>query len=80
MIYQFVKFYEDSKILVVFLPPHTSHLLQPLDMGVFSAYKHWHSEIVEVTIAISVNKLKKDDFLAAIYKIRQKIFKSFTIK
>jgi hypothetical protein len=26
--------------------PHTSHLLQPLDVGVFHAYKNWHSEAV----------------------------------
>lgn len=44
--YDFVKYCEDHKIIPFFLPPHSSHLLQPLDVGVFSAYKHWHSEWV----------------------------------
>jgi hypothetical protein len=39
------------------LPPHTSHLLQPLDVRVFSVYKHWHSEAVEAATAIGVEKI-----------------------
>jgi hypothetical protein len=38
--YEFVKYCEDHNIILFFLLPHSSHLLQPLDVGVFSAYKH----------------------------------------
>ena len=34
----------DRKIFLVCLPPHTSHLLQPLDVGVFAPESHWISE------------------------------------
>jgi hypothetical protein len=32
-------------------PPHLTHILQPLDVGIFSAYKHWHQEILQREIA-----------------------------
>lgn len=80
MTYEFSKFCDDHRIIVAFLPPHTSHLLQPLDVGVFSVYKHWHSEAVEAATAIGVNKRTKDDFLAGIQDIRAKTFKISTIK
>jgi hypothetical protein len=31
-----IKFYIAKKILLICLPPHTTHMLQPLDVGVFS--------------------------------------------
>lgn len=78
--YEFVKYCEDHKIILFFLPPHSSHLLQPLDVGVFSAYKHWHSEWVYDATVSGYEKITKDDFLGAIAQIRQKTFKPSTIK
>ncbi|KAJ6090439.1 hypothetical protein N7486_009254 [Penicillium sp. IBT 16267x] len=78
--YEFVKYCEDHNIILFFLPPHSSHLLQPLDVGVFSAYKHWHSEWVYDAIVSGYEKITKDDFLSAIAQIRQKTFKPSTIK
>jgi hypothetical protein len=49
-------------------------------MGVFSAYKHWYSEWVYDAIVSGYEKITKDDFLLAIAQIRQKSFKSSTIK
>ena len=35
----------ENNIILFVLPPHTSHLLQPLDVGVFGPFKHYyHSE------------------------------------
>ncbi|KAJ6086156.1 hypothetical protein N7486_010669 [Penicillium sp. IBT 16267x] len=78
--YEFVKYCEDHNIILFFLPPHSSHLLQPLDVGVFSAYKHWHSEWVYDATVSGYEKITKDDFLSAIAQIRQKTFKPSTIK
>ncbi|KAJ6096532.1 hypothetical protein N7486_007278 [Penicillium sp. IBT 16267x] len=78
--YEFVKYCEDHNIILFFLPAHSSHLLQPLDVGVFSAYKHWHSEWVYDATVSGYEKITKDDFLSAIAQIRQKTFKPSTIK
>ncbi|RPB00258.1 DDE-domain-containing protein [Choiromyces venosus 120613-1] len=38
----------NNKVIPICLPPHTSHHLQPLDVSVFSAYKHaYHTELQE---------------------------------
>jgi hypothetical protein len=78
--YEFVKYCEDHQTILFFLPPHSSHILQPLDVGVFSAYKHWHSEWVYDATVSGYEKITKDDFLGAIAQIRQKTFKRSTIK
>ena len=78
--YEFVKYCEDNRIILFFLPPHSSHILQPLDVGVFSAYKHWHSEWVYDATVSGYERITKDDFLGAIAQIRQKTFKPSTIK
>ncbi|KAJ5547802.1 hypothetical protein N7513_005036 [Penicillium frequentans] len=75
--YEFAKFYEKKKILPFCLPPHSSHILQPLDVGVFHVYKHWHSQAIEEATATGCTKFTKTEFLAAISSIRQKTFKKF---
>jgi hypothetical protein len=79
MTYEFVRFCEDNKIIVFFLIPHTSHILQPLDVGVFQAYKHWHSEAIANATQTGGGKFTKVEFLHALDTIRQKTFKKQTI-
>ncbi|EDN03891.1 predicted protein [Histoplasma mississippiense (nom. inval.)] len=45
--FEFMDFCEKNNIIPFYLIPHTSHLLQPLDVGVFQAFKHHHSVAVE---------------------------------
>lgn len=45
--YEFVKFCENTRIILFFLPPHSSHILRPLGVYVFGVYKHYHSQAVE---------------------------------
>jgi hypothetical protein len=78
--YEFVRFCEINRIILFFLPPHSSHILQPLDVGVFSVYKHYHSEAVEDATVTGCEKFTKDEFLSAIASIRSKTFKLSTIK
>ncbi|RPB04330.1 DDE-domain-containing protein, partial [Choiromyces venosus 120613-1] len=39
---QFIDYCDNHKIVVFCLPPHTSYLLQPLDVVVFQPYKYYH--------------------------------------
>ena len=74
-----LQFCEKHHILLFFLPLHTSHLLQPLDVGVFNIYKHHHSEAVEAATISGCQKFTKDEFLASLTSIRTKTFKPSTI-
>jgi hypothetical protein len=49
-------------------------------VGIFSAYKHWHSEWVYDATVSGYEKITKDYFLGAIAQIRQKTFNYSTIK
>jgi hypothetical protein len=78
--YELVKFCEEKDIILFFLPPKTSHYLQPLDVGVFHAYKHWHSEAIADATATGCGKFTKVEFLYALSTIRKKTFKPRTIR
>lgn len=77
---EFIQFCEKNDIILYFLPPHSSHKLQPLDVGVFNVYKHWHSEAVEAATMSGCTKFTKDLFLQSIRTIRRRTFKPSTIK
>jgi hypothetical protein len=78
--YEFVKFCEDHDIILYILVPHTSHFLQPLDVGVFHALKHWHNEAIFAASYTGIGKFTRVEFLAALRSIREKTFKIQTIR
>ena len=41
MTYGTVKLAIENEIIIIYLPPHTSHALQPLDVGVFKGLRAW---------------------------------------
>jgi hypothetical protein len=45
------------------MPAHSSHILQPLDVGCFSPLKVLYGKQVEGKIRLSVNHINKDEFL-----------------
>jgi DDE superfamily endonuclease len=48
--YRFCKFAADKKIIVIRLPAHTTHVLQPCDVGVFGPLASaWKSEVLEAS-------------------------------
>jgi hypothetical protein len=40
---------EESKIITLCMPPHTSHILQPLDVGCFAPLKRAYKTEINVT-------------------------------
>jgi DDE superfamily endonuclease len=62
------------------LPPHTTHILQPLDVCVFQPYKHWQAIVTERIVREGVYDFGKDDFLRAQPEIKKLAFKKSTIK
>jgi hypothetical protein len=77
---EFLEHLEDHKVIAYRLPPHTSHFLQPLDVGCFQPYKHWHAQAVDNATRTGCTSFNKTEFLAAIESIRAHTFKPRTIQ
>jgi hypothetical protein len=60
---EFDDFYKENAIICLYMPPHTSHLLQPLDVGVFGLLKHSYGKLVEGMMVARNNYIDKEDFL-----------------
>jgi DDE superfamily endonuclease len=61
------------------LPPHTSHILQPLNVVVFQPFKHFYIKAVNDATHTDCGDFNKLEFLAAIDGIRQHTFKKHSI-
>ena len=77
---QFLQYCHDRKIICYRLLPHTTHLMQPLDVVVFQPYKHHHAEAVDEATRTGCVEFNKMEFLAALPEIRKKTFKRSTIQ
>ena len=75
-----LKFFKDHKIKAVGMPPHTTHLLQPLDVCVFQPLTHWYSEAVNEAFQHGDEIFSKVEFLNAFNSFRSKAFKDTTIR
>jgi len=71
---EFDIFYKKNAIICFYMLSHTSHLLQPLDVGVFGPLKHMYRKLVEEIIATSNNYIDKEDFLSLYPSACKKIF------
>jgi hypothetical protein len=77
---QFVQYCEMENILLLRLPPHSTHFLQPLDVVIFQQWKHWHAEAIDHAVRHGVSEFDKQTFLSSIESIRQATFKDGSIK
>ena len=60
-----------NNIYLLFLPPHTSHVLQPLDLSIFGPIKTiYRSEISNISSLTDTTPIGKTTFLAAYKKAR----------
>ena len=56
---------KENNIYTLCMPPHSSHLLQPLDVGCFSPLKRAYSREIEALIRHHINHITKLEFLPA---------------
>ena len=68
---EFDRFCLDHQIVVLCMPAHSSHLLQPLDVGCFSVLKQAYGRLVEQLMARGVNHIDKHEFLPLYRQARQ---------
>ncbi|EDN06237.1 acetyl-CoA hydrolase [Histoplasma mississippiense (nom. inval.)] len=60
----FDQFCSENQIIALYMPPHSSHLLQPLDVGCFSSLKTAYGQQVENQMRLGINHIDKEEFLA----------------
>jgi hypothetical protein len=62
---EFQELCKENNIYTLCMPPHSSHLLQPLDVGCFSPLKRAYSREIETLILHHINHIAKLEFLPA---------------
>jgi DDE superfamily endonuclease len=77
---QFDQTCEENNIIPICMPPHSSHLLQPLDVGCFSVLKRAYGQLIENQARLGINHIDKLDFLAAYPQARESAYKAETIQ
>jgi hypothetical protein len=70
---------EKSNIHIYSFPSHLTHILQPLDVGIFQPYKHWHKEAVHTAVWNLDLEYTLQSFMRDLPKIREQTFKESTI-
>ncbi|KAH7459257.1 hypothetical protein FOMA001_g20090 [Fusarium oxysporum f. sp. matthiolae] len=63
----FERYCKENKIITLCMPPHSSHLLQPLDVGCFSVLKQAYGREIEHLIRCSITHISKTKFYPAFY-------------
>jgi hypothetical protein len=62
------------------MPPHSSHLLQPLDVSCFAVLKRSYGRQIEDLMRVGVNHIDKSDFLPAYLIARTEALTSNTVR
>ena len=70
----------EHKIVPIYIPPHSSHLLQPIDMSCFSVLKRSYGHQVEQLIRRGIDFVDKADFLVLYKHARIETYQPDTIR
>lgn len=62
---EFDNYCKANSILPLCMPPHSSHILQPLDVGCFSPLKASYGKQIEKMMRMQITHITKDDFFDA---------------
>lgn len=70
---------EENKIITLCMPPHSSHILQPLDVGCFAPLKRAYSKEIRVLALDYIGRIDKKAFIATFAKVFDKAFSKANI-
>jgi hypothetical protein len=76
----FEMFCKDNDIITLCMPPHSSHLLQPLDVGCFSPLKRLYGDEIAKLMRARVTHIAKEDFLRCFYAVYNRVFSKANIQ
>ncbi len=69
-----------NKIVLFCLLPYSTHLTQPLKVGIFQPFKYYHTDVIDKAVWLGNEKFGKVEFLAAFQSFRNQTFKPTTIR
>jgi DDE superfamily endonuclease len=75
----FVEFCEEYEIIPFCFPPHLTHLIQPLDVSVFSVFKHHHRVCIQDKVRTGDLDFSVFDFLSAFQTFHKETFTYHTL-
>jgi len=75
----FIEFCMDNNILLMILPPHSSHLTQPLDVEVFGVLKKHMASKLEPLLHVGISCIQKVEWTAAFIEAHQQAFRAQNI-
>ncbi|RKK76286.1 hypothetical protein BFJ68_g18047 [Fusarium oxysporum] len=76
----FERYCKANKIITLCMPPHSSHLLQPLDVGCFSVLKQAYGREIEHLIRCFITHVSKTEFFPAFHAAYQATMTEENIK
>ena len=68
---EFDQFCTENLIIPLYMPAHSSHLLQSLDVACFSPLKQAYRKQIEKSMALGINHIDKDHFLTVYASVRK---------
>ncbi|EED21622.1 conserved hypothetical protein [Talaromyces stipitatus ATCC 10500] len=77
---QFDQICTENNIIPVCMPPHSSHLLQPLNVGCFAVLKRQYGRLVDQRVRLGFDHIDKYDFLTAFPEARTMAYKAENIQ
>ena len=77
---EFDLFCLERLIITLYMPPHSSHLLQLLDVSCFVVLKRLYGKQIEGFIRAGLNYIDKPDFLTAFLKARKESMSINTVR
>jgi DDE superfamily endonuclease/helix-turn-helix, Psq domain len=69
---EFDLYCKEKDIILLYMPPHSSHLLQPLDVGCFSSLKKAYGQEIEKKMRAGTSHISKEDFFPAFFNAFKK--------
>ncbi|KAI8401972.1 hypothetical protein FOFC_17277 [Fusarium oxysporum] len=78
--FNFERYCKQNNIIPLYMPPPSSHLLQPLDVGCFGPLKKAYGREIEHLIRRSITHVSKTEFLPAFYAASQATMTEKNIK
>ena len=70
----------ENNIDLLILPPHCSHLLQPLDVGVFGLMKKYHTYETDRLLQAGINRFQRFEWVTLYQLIRTKAISAENIR